>query len=206
MKKCVIFAGRAVSPALEKYWKDADFIIAADAGYERARAVGVTPDLALGDYDSSPVPHDARELICLPAEKDDTDTFFAVKKALEKGCEQVVLLGALGGRMDHTMANLQTLIFLQEQGVRAWAADEAQEITVLGEGVHSIPARKGWYLSFFSCGESAKGVSLKGVKYPLNNAEITYLWPVGVSNEFEEPEAQLSVLEGKLYCMLCKME
>ena len=78
MKKCVIFAGRAVSPALEKYWKDADFIIAADAGYERARAVGVTPDLALGDYDSSPVPHDARELICLPAEKDDTDTVFCL--------------------------------------------------------------------------------------------------------------------------------
>ena len=206
VNKCVIFAGRPVSKELCTYWADADYVIAADAGYERALQAGVEPDLALGDYDSSPVPKDAKEVICLPAEKDDTDTCFAVKKALEAGCREIVLLGALGGRLDHTMANLQTLIFLQQQGVSAMAVEQGQEITVLGEGTHYISARPGWYLSLFSCGEQAQGVTLRGVKYPLQNADITYLWPVGVSNEFAAERAEITVSKGKLYCMLCKME
>ena len=116
--KCVIFAGLPAAPELHSWWADADYVIAADAGYENACRVGVEPDLLLGDYDSAPRPEAGAKTVFLPAEKDDTDTYYAARKALELGATDVVIVGGLGGaRLDHTLANLQTLF---QAGAHLW--------------------------------------------------------------------------------------
>lgn len=204
--KCVIFAGLPVSQTLCRFWQDADVIIAADAGYENARRLGLRPDLLLGDYDSAPCPPPNAKTVVLPAEKDDTDTYFAARRAIMLGASEAVILGGLGGRLDHTLANLQTLVFLAKNGVRAWLADEANEVTVLLPGTHRIPARPGWYLSIFSAGDAAHGVTLKGLKYPLHEATVTNSFPIGVSNEFAAQTAEVCFSEGILYLMLSRRE
>lgn len=204
--KCVIFAGMPVSQTLCRFWQDADFVIAADAGYENARRLGVEPDLLLGDYDSAPCPPQNAKTLVLPAEKDDTDTCFAARRAIGLGATEAVILGGLGGRLDHTLANLQTLVFLAKNGVRAWLVDEANEVTALLPGTHAIPARPGWYFSIFSAGDAAQGVTLEGLKYPLHEATVTNFFPIGVSNEFAADPATVRFTAGVLYLMLSRRE
>lgn len=203
MKRCVIFAAQPVARELRSWCDGASLIIAADAGYRSARALGVEPDLLLGDYDSAPPPQSGKT-VRLPAEKDDTDTFYAARQALAQGCDEVVILGGLGGRLDHTLANLHTLVFLAQQGARAVLADEKNEITVLLPGRHRLSARPGWHCSLLPAGDAARGVTLEHLKYPLADAVLTNAWPVGVSNEFAGPEAVVEFRQGVLYWMLCK--
>lgn len=203
--KCVIFAGRPVSRRLRAWWQDADYIIAADAGWEHARRLGLAPDLCLGDYDSAPCPAGKGALV-LPAEKDDTDTQFAAREALRRGAEEVVILGGLGGRLDHTLANCQTLLFLAENGVRAVLADEENEVMGFVPGTYGIPRREGWYLSVFSAGDAAEGVTLEGVKYPLREYTLTNAFPLGVSNEFAGRDAVVRFARGRLIVVLSRME
>lgn len=204
--KCVVFAGLPVSQALCRFWQDADLVIAADAGYENARRLDVEPDLLLGDYDSAPCPPQNAKTVVLPAEKDDTDTYYAARRAVELGATEAVILGGLGGRLDHTLANLQTLVFLAKSGVRAWLVDEANEVTALLPGEYPIPARPGWYLSIFSAGDAAHGVTLEGLKYPLHEATVSNLFPIGVSNEFAAASATVRFSGGVLYLMLSRRE
>lgn len=205
--KCVIFAGLPVTAELRAYWQDADVVIAADAGYENACRVGVEPDLLLGDYDSAPRPRSGTKTVVLPAEKDDTDTHYAARRAIELGATEVVILGGLGGaRLDHMMANLQTLVFLAQNGVRATLADENNEVTALLPGEYRIPARSGWYCSLFSAGDCVQGLTLTGLKYPLCDDTITNAFPIGVSNEFVAPLATLRFSSGVVYLALARME
>ncbi len=203
--KCVIFAGRPVSKGLRAWWKDADCIIAADAGWEHTRRLGLAPDLFLGDFDSAALPPEGA-VLALPAEKDDTDTHFAAREALRRGSAEVVILGGLGGRLDHTLANCQTLRFLAENGVRAVLADEENEVMALVPGTYTFPRREGWYLSVFSAGEAAEGVTLEGVKYPLRDYTLTNSFPIGVSNEFAEEEAVVRFSRGSLLLVFSRME
>lgn len=204
--KCVIFAGMPVTDKLRHFWQDAELIIAADAGYENARRLGIEPDLLLGDYDSAPCPPPNAKTLVLPAEKDDTDTYFAARKAIERGVSEVVILGGLGGRLDHTLANLQTLVFLAKNGMRAVLADEENEATVLLPGEHRIPSRCDCYLSIFSAGDAARGVTLEGLKYPLHEATVTGFYPIGVSNEFVGDAATVRFSAGTLYLIFSRRE
>ena len=205
--KCVIFAGLPAAPELHSWWADADYVIAADAGYENACRVGVEPDLLLGDYDSAPRPEAGAKTVFLPAEKDDTDTYYAARKALELGATDVVIVGGLGGaRLDHTLANLQTLVFLAKNGVCATLADTDNEVTALLPGTHRIQARPGWYFSIFSAGEQAPGVTLEGLKYPLHDYTLTHAFPIGVSNEFADETATIRFSAGMIYLVLSRKE
>ncbi len=204
--KCVVFAGMPVSPSMREYCAGADFVIAADAGYETARGIGIEPDLLIGDYDSAPFPKETEKTIRLPAEKDDTDTLCAVKKALERNADEILILGGLGGRFDHTLANLQTLIFLAQKGVKALLADEANEITVLTPGEYRFAACKGWYYSFFSIGSSVENLTLEGFKYPLSGGRLTNGYPLGVSNEPAQKELTVRFEKGMLFFVKSRME
>ena len=205
MKRCVIFASLPVSAALHEWWDSADYVIAADAGYESARALGVKTDLLLGDYDSAPAPELDARTVRLPAEKDDTDTYYAVRKALEIGFEEVVILGGIGGRFDHTMANLQTLFYLAQSGVKGFLGDETTEVTVLLPGTYEFAKREDVYVSLFTAEKETGGVTLRGLKYPLTDATLTNAFPVGVSNEFVDEKAMISFKKGSLYLMFCHM-
>lgn len=202
MKTAYIFAGGDIS---EPGFIDCGeimrngFVVCADRGYEYARQLGIVPDVLVGDLDSytGELPADVKIYRC-PAEKDDTDTMLAVKLAIEQGCREIILYGALGGRFDHAFANIQTLIYAHEHGCDMQIADSDNIIAVQGAGERRYPLMEKWYFSLFSLTEKTVIERLAGVKYPLENAELTSGFPIGVSNEISGREALVSVRSGLL--------
>lgn len=176
-----------------------DFVIAADGGYAALQALGVKANLVVGDFDSLGYVPEGAEIVQHPVRKDDTDTLLAIRLGLERGYRNFVITGALGGRLDHTFANLQALLFLRDHGARgvlygdgfAATAVTDSSITVEGEGT----------LSVFSFDPTAKGVYLRDVSYPLENAELTSSFPIGVSNEFIGKPAVIGAENGTLLVM-----
>ena len=183
-----------------------DFIIACDRGYQWCERMGVIPDLLISDFDSYDGPVDGSVPLDrhIP-EKDDTDTMLAVRFALEHGYRSVLLCCALGGRLDHTIANLQALLFAQAHGLSAELRSEDTEIFTLRNGSMKLPRRSGWSLSVFALDGPCRGVGISGAKYPLENAELTPSLPLGVSNQWSEEEAVISVREGTLMIVLSKL-
>lgn len=175
---------------------EGDLLIAADGGYARVRTAGLTPDLIIGDFDSlGRVPREDH-VVVLPAVKDVTDTYAAIQLGLERGYVRFRLYGCTGGRIDHTLANIQTAAELAEKGVECVIVDEHQLITALSNGMMAFgPERRG-YLSVFSHTDCCTGVSLKGLKYELEDAQLTNRFPLGVSNEFLGVPASVSVGSG----------
>lgn len=178
-----------------------ELIIAADAGYERLKKMGITPHLAIGDFDSArEVPNDV-EVVRYPKEKDDTDTLLAVKEAIARGSSEIVIYGSLGGRIDHTFANIQTLVFIAENGRRGYLVGQGWVITAVKDGSISFGSEKSGTVSVFCAGDTACGVNIKGLKYEVENAELRNGFPVGVSNEFIGKEAEISVKRGVVLVM-----
>lgn len=202
MKTCVIVSSMDVSPDMRRLVPPDAFIIGADAGWQRAVQIGLQPHLALGDFDSAGSLPQNINTLRLPAEKNDTDTHYAAKYAVEHGFENVVLLGATGGRLDHTVANLHTLLYLAQHGVKNKLADAHTRVYCMPPGTLSLQAHKGCYLSVFAAGGTAGGVVLAGVKYPLHNAVLTPAYPLGISNEFAAETATVTLAEGYLYVMV----
>lgn len=156
-------------------------------------------DLLLGDMDSiQGEPETDLPMIRMPREKDDTDTMAAIRHGQALGYEDFLLLGALGGRLDHTMANLQAAAYLSSQGARCILQDEETTVLLLTEGSIHLPRHQGYALSLFSFTETCQGVSASGVQYPLKNATLTNTMPIGVSNEWSDEEAWISVAQGTL--------
>lgn len=180
--------------------REDDVIVCADSGLEYARRCGVTPSVVLGDFDSfcGDLPVDA-EVIRLPAEKDDTDTLFAVRLGLQRGVREFLIAGGIGGRLDHTLGAVQTLNWLVSHGARAAMDDGRQFVEVL-QG----PAKREYakdfrsYCSLLALSSHVTGVTLSGFRYPLTEGTLTYDFPLGVSNEIREPVATLRFSEGRL--------
>lgn len=191
--RAVIFSAVPVTPAMAAYLYPGDYLVACDAGYRNAALLGVTPDLIVGDFDSAPQPQTSGRTIVLPHVKDDTDTHYAARVLLEQGFRSVTLLGALGGaRLEHTLANLHTALFLAKQGVEVLLADERSEVRILCPGRPLTLDRRDWaYLSLFPLEGNLTGVEETGTFYPLKDATLTPDYPLGVSNEFAAPQATL---------------
>ncbi|MGN0649818.1 MAG: thiamine diphosphokinase [Oscillospiraceae bacterium] len=172
------------------------YIICADRGLDHALAAGITPDLAIGDFDSAKtaVPQGTECIKALP-EKDDTDTLLAAKTAIQRGYTTLEFYCALGGRADHTIANLQMLEYLRLCGVKARLHGGNTCIYLL-EGEAEIPRFEG-YLSVFAFGGDAV-ISGAGVKYPTDRLRITESFPIGVSNEITADFAKITAHEGRV--------
>ena len=206
MCKCVIFSGMPVSTTMRLYVPADAFVIAADAGWRQAEALGVRPHLVVGDFDSS-APPQAAQVIRLPQDKNETDTYYAAREAVARGYRDITILGGMGGRFDHTVANLQTLAYLAESGANNLMADENTELRCIAPGSISIAGRPDCYLSVFSAAGIARGVTVAGVKFPLQNAVLTSDFPLGVSNEFlPGASAHISLAGGLLLVMLVRKE
>lgn len=199
MNRCFIFAAGTFYGLRERP-VPGDFVIAADAGYQTCLQGGVTPDLLLGDFDSMEAPADFANIRRSPVEKDDTDTMLAVKTALDRGYDTVYIYGGTGGkRLDHTLANLQSLLYLRRHGARGWLYGDDFVWTAIENESLTIQKTVEWGLfSAFCLGDRAEGVGETGFQYPLENAVLTPDFPLGVSNHFQEPEATITVRKGAL--------
>ena len=173
-------------------------MIAADGGYEYCRREGLQPDLLLGDFDSLAELPQHPNICRVPVEKDDTDMMLAVKKGLEQGYTCFHLYGGTGGRADHTLANLQTLLYLQRRGARGFLYGEHYTYTALCGGEITLRGREGDVFSLFCIGREVQGLSICGGQYPLENARLGPDFPLGVSNHFCDGEVKISLTEGDL--------
>ena len=196
MKRCVIFCAAQCRSLLQPIRED-DFVIAADGGLEHTRRFGIRPHEILGDFDSLGfVPDDSR---VFPVEKDDTDAMLAVRRGLSLGYREFWLYGSLDGpRLDHTIANFQTLQFLCDQGAFGYLIGNDYLVTVVKNGELRFPTGAEGTVSVFCQGSDAQGVTLEGLYYPLEKGTLTAGFPLGVSNHFTGSPARIRVEEGSL--------
>ncbi|MCM1529419.1 MAG: thiamine diphosphokinase [Alistipes sp.] len=201
MKECAVFAGGVIEDPgyidKKELLDNCGFIICADGGYRYAQALEIIPDLFVGDFDSysGELPEGISVHRSVP-EKDDTDTLLAVREAIDAGFDKIRLYGALGARIDHTLANIQTMLFAHDRNCKLEIIDETNEMYLQGVGTMSYKRRDGWYFSLFAVGGIAHISSCRGVKYPIDDYEMTPCFPIGVSNEITAENAVLSVDSG----------
>ena len=200
MRRCVIVGGADIRAYdfVRSYLRADDFVIYCDSGLKHREGLGAAPDLIVGDFDSHENPHLPVETIVLPRAKDDTDSVFAVKEALRRGFEEFQLLGAMGARLDHTLANVGILLMLDAANKRAMAVDDYSEMRIVSrEPAHvrdDCP-----YDSLLNVSGLARGVTIRGAKFPLEDGEITCEYQYATSNEVLPGQtAEITVKEGRL--------
>lgn len=202
MKALIVLGGDA--PGVQLLYRcaeNADLVIAADRGLEAFAGTGLKPDLLLGDMDSVSEEvllrmQEDTEVERLPVVKDDTDGVHALDVAIARGAKEITLLGALGGRMDHALANLMLLVRAHRAGTRAQILSERERIALV-DGQAVLHGAKGDTVSLLPLG-MAKGVTLTGFFYPLREHELDSGYPLGISNVVTEETACVSVCEGDL--------
>lgn len=203
MKKCSIITFIDKNP--DKILSDIsreDYIICADGGMKYALDFGIKPDIAIGDFDSyeGTVPGDI-PVISLPTAKADTDTHYCVKYAIEKGYDDITIYGGLGGRFDHTLANMQTMAYAASAKCKIRLISENDEIHVITDSNIFIPYRDA-YLSVLSLSEKSIGVSITGTEYDVKDIELSSIFPLGTSNKITEDQSEISVISGTLAIIL----
>ncbi len=199
MGTCVIFCAAGFD-GLARPIGPEDFVLAADGGLDHTKALGISPDEILGDFDSlGYVPEDSR---VFPVEKDDTDAMLAARRGLELGFRDFLFYGSLDGpRLDHTIANFQTLQFLADRGARGYLVGKDYLVTVIQAENLRFSAGAEGILSLFCLGPAAEGVTLEGLHYPLTDGTLTSGFPLGVSNHFTGAAAAVTVRKGSLLAL-----
>lgn len=196
MKRCVLFCAGEFDRLLLPMTGN-EYVIAADGGYKHTDRLGLVPDCILGDFDSlGYVPEGAN---VFPVEKDDTDTMLALRKGLEEGCKEFLIYGGLDGpRIDHSIANFQSLMYLSQRGAQGYLIGKTTIATVITDSAITLPACEDGIVSVFCMGAEAKGVTIEGLQYPLQNGCLEPGFPLGVSNHFVGNAARISVSQGSL--------
>ena len=205
MKRCVIIAASPeadLSFIAESVSHD-DYVICADAGYKAAFKAGVTPDAVIGDFDSSDIP-ESGDITVLPVEKDHTDTMGAALLGIKRGYKNFLILNALGGRLDHTLNNLYTLLFIDRLGAGAVIESKTEKIMLLKKGEHKFSGLKGLTLSVFPFGGDRVVLSYKGLKYPLRNYTLTSDNPIASSNIAQSDDVRITVHDGTALIVINK--
>jgi thiamine pyrophosphokinase len=178
--------------------RSGDYVIAADGGFRYLEQAKITADLLIGDFDTLRHKPDHPHIITLSSEKDDTDTLAAVQEGIKLGYSQFCFYACTGGRIEHTIANIQMLTFLSQNGMKGFIFDKNSIITAVTNGTITFSPHKDGFVSVFSLSEHSTGVCLKGVKYEPDNAHLTNTFPIGVNNEFIGKESSFFVNDGTL--------
>ena len=179
---CIIGAGDLCGTPLEI--PNGALIIAADGGLRHLEAARIVPDLIVGDFDSLGHVPQGENVISHGTEKDDTDTMLSIREALARGASKIIVYGGLGGRFDHSLANLQALSYIANQGAIGYLVGGGNICTVIKNACLSFDGSHFGIISVFSLGDEARDVDLIGLKYPLTKHTLTCDFPLGVSNEF----------------------
>ena len=200
--RAFIYTGGTVFPDnITEHPKGDDLRIAADSGYNNAKLLGEKIDILIGDFDSiGQMPDDGgMEIQRVPAEKDLTDTQIALEVAVSKGADDIIIVGGLGGRLDHTLSTLAILEDMNERHIHGYITDGQSRAHFI-RSTSTLIARSAYkYLSLIATEEKVKGVSIDGCKYPLKNATLGRRMQYAVSNEITCNVALISVKKGGLY-------
>lgn len=208
-RRCVIVAAGEIHnyERARDFLRDDDFFIFCDGGLSHAGGLGIKPDVVVGDFDSCDS-NDLEwwkkqsEIIQLPREKDDTDTLFAVKLAVERGYCDFLLLGAMGGRFDHALGNISILLYLNGLGKKAALIDDYSVMQIVGNKPLYIEDACS-YFSVLTVAGDVCGVNIKNAKYPLENAKLTCDFQLGISNEVLPGKvAEVSVASGRVLVVI----
>ena len=196
MGSCIIFCAADFHGLIAPIQKD-DFVLAADGGLQHVQALGITPNGILGDFDS--LGYTPAGSTVFPVEKDDTDAMLAVRKGLELGYKEFYLYGSLDGpRLDHTVANFQTLQFLCDHGAHGYLIGKDYIVTAVKDSALRFDASCTGIFSVFCMGKDAEGVTIKGGKYDAEKVTLCAGFPLGVSNHFEGKAVTVAVEKGSL--------
>ncbi len=214
MKRCVIIAAGQIGDyeRAKSFLQPDDLFIFCDGGLMHAQGLGLVPDLIVGDFDSCDSSDLSKysetaghpEIIKLPREKDDTDTFYAAKLALERGYSDFLILGAMGGRFDHALGNISILLYLNGLGNKALLVDDYSQMQIVGKEPLFIKDTCS-YFSVLTVAGDVSGVNIKNVKYPLENASLSADFQLGISNEVLSGKvAEVSVKSGRVLVVIVK--
>lgn len=194
----IVGASKETSGPISFIPKTEDMVIAADGGYDTLKEQNIPVDILIGDFDSIDVIPSDINIIRHPVRKDDTDTFLSYRTGFEKGYRNFVIFGGIGGRIDHTIANIQTLANIAENGGRGFLVGEGSVITVICNDKISFPQDCCGTAGIFAQGKIANNVTVTGMKYCTDNISLNPYIPLGVSNEFTKETASVSVGDGVL--------
>ena len=200
--RAFIYSGGEIFPQyISESPADDDIVIAADSGYNNAKKMGVNPDILIGDFDSLvEKPTDLDEIIELPAEKDVTDTQYAVDLAVKRGAKEIYIVCGTGGRFDHAVSNMCLLEGMYQKGIRVIIVGGQNRIRYIKDtGIILIRDKNYKYFSVLAADEKVKGVSIEGGKYPLNKKTLTRSNQFAISNEIEKNAALITVKKGGIY-------
>lgn len=193
--RCVIVGSMNVDSRIHDYLEDS-FVIAADGGLLNLEKSNITPDLILGDFDSLGFEPEGENVIKYPVKKNDTDMMLAVKKAIDLGYKEIVIFGGCGGRLDHTLANINTMVYALEKGANISILDSQNDMYITDDALR-LSRRDKDNISLFAIEEKAV-VDIEGAKYSGKNIVISNNTTLGVSNSFADDEVKISVVEGTI--------
>lgn len=201
--KCIIIGAGEFKESNIIIGKD-DLVICADGGYHYAKMIGIIPDYLVGDFDSIENIHidESIKQIKLSPIKDETDIYMAIQIAIEKGCNEFYIYGALGGRLAHTYANIQILYYLKQKNIKAILYNNNEIVEILHNESVSYSNIKG-FISLFSYTPSSI-ISIKNLKYELDRKEIFFDFPLGLDNEFMNEESSITIHEGYVLSIINK--
>ena len=206
MGKCVIIA--PLYEGEEAEWlrrEEGDLILCADGGYDAAIRHGIVPDLVIGDFDSMPLEHvQGVPVHRLPVHKDDTDMEVCLEEGRKRGYRTFHIAGCLGGRVDHTISNMQCLYACAMRGENVWMADRCNRVTALIPGTYTLSPMEGRHLSLLAITPEVTGICLTGTEWELDNAALTNRDPLGVSNEARQAHPRLAFETGALLLVYSK--
>lgn len=211
MKRCVVVAAGQICDyaRAQSCLQPDDYFIFCDGGLAHADGLCVKPDIIVGDFDSCASEDLARwndfcEIVHLPREKDDTDTLFAVKLALERGFDDFLFLGAMGGRFDHALGNVSILLYLDGLGKKAVLLDDYSVMQIVGSELFYIDDKCS-YFSVLTVAGAVSGVTIRNAKYPLEKASLAPDFQLGISNEVLPGKvAEVSVVKGRVLVVVVK--
>ena len=198
MNKCLIISG-APEEDIEYYksYIDSRFIISADSGYQKCLKLNITPDLIIGDFDSSAKPETYIETIVLPVRKDDTDTFFAVKEAIKRGFDDIIILGGIGSRFDHTYCNILALDYCLDRNVKAVLLNKYNKIEIFNKSF-SFNKKDYSSFSFYALFGDCIGLTTRGTQYDLTDYTLKSDCPLAQSNSFKQEKVTVDFNSGKI--------
>lgn len=209
-RRCVIVGAANIKnyASCKTYLADTDFYAYCDGALRHQEQLGAKPNLIVGDFDSFKATEAiaiarkyASEIITLPRAKDDTDSMYAAKIMLKRGYRQFVLIGLIGERMDHSLANIALLLYLYKHGCQVLLVDDYAEYEIVGRAGCKI-SDKFAYFSLLTVNGDASQINITGAKFPLTNGCINCAEQYATSNEVLKGQvAEVKVGQGELLLM-----